>query len=80
MANRKAPAQPYHYDYESLDKFLDNDYDPKALGNQMDELMSDLVNMSRDEVGFGPALSNYHFTLRRLRDIFWNLPAEQHKA
>ena len=77
MADQKAPTHSYHYDYAALDKFLDNDYDPEQLGDQFDELMSDLVNVSRDEADFGHTLSNYHFMLRRLRDIFWGLQQRQ---
>ena len=71
----------YHYNYTSLDKFLESAYDPKELGNQLDELMADLVNVSRNEDDFGSKLSDHHFTLRQLRDIFWSLPSHpQSKA
>ncbi len=61
----------YHYNYQALDEFLSTSFDPKELGDQLDELMSDLVHVSRDEDDFGNTLSNHHFTLRKLRDIFW---------
>lgn len=44
-----AENEPYHYDYQALDKFLHQDYDPKELGNQLDEIMSDLVYLARDK-------------------------------
>lgn len=69
--------EPYHYDYQELDKFLSTDYDPKGLGDEFDELMSDLVQVSRNEDDFGNTLSNYHYTLRRLRDIFWKLKSRE---
>jgi hypothetical protein len=61
----------YHYNYQALDKFLSNDFDPKELGNQLDELMADLVHLAKHEDDFGTSLSDHHFTLRKLRDIFW---------
>lgn len=62
---------PYHYDYSRLDQFLKHEYDPKELGNQLDEIMSDLVHLSKEEDDFGRTLSDHHYTLRKLRDIFW---------
>lgn len=63
--------EPYRYNYRALDKFLSSNFDPKELGDQLDELMADLVNVSRNEDDFGNQLSDHHFTLRKLRDIFW---------
>jgi len=66
-----AENEPYHYNYQALDKFLFSDYDPKELGNRLDQLMADLVHLARHEEDFGNCLSDHHYTLRRLRDIFW---------
>lgn len=68
--------EPYHYNYQALDKFLRTDSDPKELGDQLDQLMADLVNVSRNEDDYGKALSDHHFTLRRLRNIFWCLQVQ----
>lgn len=70
--------EPYRFNYGALDKFLSTNFDPKELGNQLDELMSDLVHVSRNEDDFGNALSEHHYILRNLRDIFWAL--EKSKA
>jgi hypothetical protein len=65
----QAMENNYHYNYQSLDEFLRTDSDPKELGDQLDQLMADLVNVSRHEDDYGKALSDHHFTLRRLREI-----------
>lgn len=62
-----------HYNYQPLDEFFVKGDDPKSVGNQLDEIMADLVYLSRDEDDFGRTLGYHHFTLRKLRDIFWNL-------
>jgi hypothetical protein len=66
-----AENEPYRYNYQALDKLLSENYDPKELGNQLDEIMSDLVYLARDEDDFGRSLTYHHYTLRQLRDIFW---------
>lgn len=76
-----AKNEPYRYNYQALDKLLAENYDPKELGNQLDEIlpllklrqasMSDLVYLARDEDDFGRSLTYHHYTLRQLRDIFW---------
>lgn len=63
--------EPYRYNYQALDKLLSENCDPKELGNQLDEIMSDLVYLARDEDDFGRSLTYHHYTLRQLRDIFW---------
>lgn len=72
------PSYNRHYNYEELDKFLQTDHDPKDLGDKLDELMGDLVYVSRNEEDFGKTLSEHHYILRNLRDIFWAL--EKSKA
>ncbi len=66
-----AKNEPYRFNYQALDKFLVQDYDPKLLGDQLDELMTDLVHVSKDEPDFGRSLSEHHYLLRKLRDLFW---------
>ena len=61
----------YRYDYRELDRFLVEDHDPQLLGDQLDALMCDLVYVSKDAEDFGRELSDYCYTLRRLRDLFW---------
>jgi hypothetical protein len=65
--------ESYHFNYQALDKFLSREYGPKELGNQLDELMADLVNLASEEDNFGKALNEHHYVLRELRNIFWNL-------
>ncbi|MFZ6013420.1 MAG: hypothetical protein ACOYXT_23965 [Bacteroidota bacterium] len=62
-----AENEPYRYNYQALDKLLAENYDPKELGNQLDEIMSDLVYLARDEDDFGRSLTYHHYTLRQLR-------------
>jgi len=64
---------PYHYDYQKLDHYLSKDSDPKELGNQLDEIMGDLVNYTGKEEAYREILPSRHTILRELRDIFWNL-------
>jgi hypothetical protein len=70
--------EPYRFDYQALDQFLSRAYGPKELGNQLDELMADLVNLASEEDNFGKALTEHHYVLRELRNIFWNLNTKQH--
>jgi hypothetical protein len=65
--------QPYHYNYQRLDNFLNKDTDPKEIGNELDEIMGDLVNYAGKEEGYSELLPNRHNTLRELRDIFWSI-------
>lgn len=61
------------YDFESLDRMLTQECDPKQVGDELDEIMTDLVYLARDEEDFGKRLQEHHHRLRELRDIFWNL-------
>lgn len=65
--------ESYHFDYQALDQFLSSEYGPKELGSQLDELMADLVNLASDEDNFGRSLTEHHYVLRALRNIFWSL-------
>ena len=68
-----AEHEPYHYNYQRLDNFLSKDTDPQEIGNELDEIMGDLVNYTGKEESYSELLPNRHNTLRELRDIFWNL-------
>jgi hypothetical protein len=57
------------YNYQSLDRLLIEVYDPKELGNELDEIMSELVYLSDGEERH----TYHHLILRTLRDIFWKL-------
>jgi len=70
MATENAP---YHYNYQALDRLLKHDYDPKEIGNQLDEIMGDLVRYASKEENYSELLPNRHTILRELRDIFWKL-------
>jgi hypothetical protein len=71
-----ADEKEYRYDYRELDSFLVLDHDPQLLGEQLDALMCDLVYVSRDAEDFGRELSDYCYTLRRLRDLFRKMPLQ----
>jgi hypothetical protein len=68
-----ATENHYHYNYERLDKHLSTDTEPQEIGNQLDEIMGDLVNYTGKEEAYREILPNRHNTLRELRDIFWTL-------
>lgn len=65
-----ADEKDYRYDYRELDRFLAEEHDPQLLGDQLDQLMGDLVYVCRHEADFAGELSDHYFTLRRLRDLF----------
>lgn len=62
-----------HYNYHSLDRVLVELYDPKELGNELDDIMSDLVDFTGREVHYSYSLVQRHHLLRELRNIFWEL-------
>lgn len=62
-----------HYNYQSLDNLLVNDYDPKELGNELDQIMSDLIDYTGREAHYSQSLVQRHHLLKMLRDIFWEL-------
>ena len=65
------PEKPYRFDYQALDKLLSEDYDPKELGNKLDEIMTELVcHASRNE-GYQESQEEHHYILKELRDTFW---------
>lgn len=66
-------SNPYHYNYQSLDKLLARDYDPKEIGRQLDETMSDLVDYAGKEEDYCQTLPERHHILRMLRNIFLEL-------
>lgn len=65
---------PSPYDLSPLDKLLQEDIDPVELGNQLDEIMTDLVSLvSRDDhYPFDQLEWRYHL-LRTLRNFFWKI-------
>jgi hypothetical protein len=65
--------KPHHYHYKRLDQFLEKDFDPKEVGNQLDEIMSDLVSYTGKDDSYCQLLPERHHILRELRDIFWSL-------
>jgi hypothetical protein len=67
------PEKPYHYNYQRLDNFLSKDTDPEEIGNELDEIMGDLVIYAGKEESYSTLLPNRHTILRELRDIFWSL-------
>lgn len=68
-----AENEPHHYNYQRLDHYLTKDIDPKEVGDQLDEIMGDLVRYASKEENYSELLPNRHTILRELRDIFWKL-------
>jgi hypothetical protein len=61
------------YNYQPLDRLLIELYDPRELGNELDEIMSELVNHAGHEMNYNQSLVQRHYLLRMLRNIFWEL-------
>jgi len=61
------------HNYEPLDELLNGVYKPEELGNQLDEIMSDLVSYAGKDETYSQVLPQRHFILKELRDIFWKL-------
>ena len=61
------------YNYKALDTMLTDLYDPKEVGNDLDEFMNDLVNCTGREMHYSQSLVKRHYLLRMLRNIFWEL-------
>jgi len=67
---------PHQYNYQPLNSFLTRTYDPQAVGNELDQIMADLVHLASLEEEFCRTLGERHYLLRELRDLFWNLKKE----
>jgi hypothetical protein len=65
--------RPTLYNYQPLERLLIEFYDPKELGNQLDEIMSELVEYAGHEMSYNQNLVQRHYLLRLLRNIFWDL-------
>lgn len=63
--------EPYHFDYQALDRLLTNDYDPQELGNKLDEIMTELVSYARRNEDYRELQEDRHYVLKLLRDILW---------
>ena len=62
------------YNLKALNQLLTDDATPEELGDQMDEIMSDLVTCAgRDDDYPGHELEWKYFILRTLRNIFWEM-------
>ena len=61
------------YNYQPLDTLLTDLYDPQEIGNQLDEIMSDLVSHAGKEETYSQVLPVRHNLLKELRDLFWKL-------
>ena len=66
------PPKKTLYNYQSIDHFV-QDHDPEEIGNQLDEIMSDLVSHAGKEESYSQVLPERHTMLKELRDIFWKL-------
>ena len=67
----------YQYNYERLDNYLKKHTDPQEVGNELDEIMGDLVNYAGLSDSYCESLPHRHSVLRELRDIFWNLKKQE---
>jgi hypothetical protein len=62
------------YNYQLLDQFFIEYFDPEALGSQLDDIMNDLVCYAGCDEGYPSSqLEGRYFILRTLRDLFWEL-------
>jgi len=62
---------PYRYNYQALDQMLAELYDPKEVGNKLDEIMAEQVLHAAQDEGCRDKLGEHHFFLKMFRDIFW---------
>lgn len=62
-----------HYNYQRLDSFLKNDYDPEEIGNRLDQVRDKLVELVHLREDHRESLQQDHYLLGELRDIFWAL-------
>ena len=69
----------YHYNFAALDRLLADTYDSREIGNGLDQIMSELVKHGRQDEDHHYLLRRSPFGLKRLRDIFWNLPEHPQK-
>lgn len=58
------------YNYQKLDQLLTEYLDPQAVGNQLDEIMNELLSCAKCD---DSSLEGRYFILRTLRDLFWKL-------
>jgi len=66
-------SKKVNHNYQALDALLTDLYDAQEIGNQLDEIMSDLVSHAGKEETYSQVLPMRHSILRELRDIFWKL-------
>jgi hypothetical protein len=64
---------PYRYDYTRLDSFLQNQYDPIEVANQLDTIRDRLVALVDHEEGYREMIRNDYTILGELRDILLHL-------
>lgn len=64
---------PYHYNHHRLDDFLKKDYDPKEIGNRLDQIRDRLVELVQHDEDYSKSLREDHYLLGELRDIFWSI-------
>jgi len=68
MSSKKA-----HHNYQALEALLTDLYDAQEIGNNLDEIMSDLVSYAGKDETYSQVLPERHMMLKELRDIFWKL-------
>lgn len=60
----------YRYDFRELDRFLFEEHGPEVFGEQLEQLMDDLVYACKQGSDFAGELDDHYLTLSRLRDLF----------
>ena len=66
-----------HHNYQAIDKLLQEHYDAREIGNQLDEIMSVLVSHGGQDTDYRERQEDHYHLLKRLRDIFWWLPQQE---
>ncbi len=73
-----AKDEPYHYNHHRLDVFLQKDYDPKEIGNHLDQIRDRLVELVHHQEDYRQTIKEDHYLLGELRDIFWSIKKSEH--
>jgi hypothetical protein len=64
--------RPKPYDFGRLERWITY-ANPEKLGNELDEIMTDLVAYSGWNDEYYKFLENRFYIVRQLRDIFWEM-------
>ena len=74
MRSTARKSKTTRHSFKALNELLTESAPPEEIGDQMDEIMSDLVTYAgRDDDYPGHELEWKYFILRTLRNIFWEM-------